>query len=89
MGDIADQIIDSMIDEWAFNGGHRKRKTFQRRTGQRMWRTADGSVIAMESMSTSHIMNAMNLCEEMGNTGKFNDLQDTLRERQQQERLDD
>lgn len=76
MGDAADAALEYFEDHWC-NFRPKRRRTFQSGSGDYMWRTEDG-VIPMASMSTAHLMSAMKVCQEKGNSGKYKQLSETL-----------
>ena len=74
MGEIADQIIDQMIDRYMMIGRRRgDRASPQRGVGKGMWMSSSGPV-PMTEMSDEHIANALAMCERHGNTGKAREL---------------
>jgi hypothetical protein len=80
MGDAADNALEYFMNNgigfgW---GGKSRRPTFQSGSGAGMWRTRDGSVIAMKDMSSTHLQNALQKCLETGNSGKAKDIRAEL-----------
>lgn len=83
MGEMADAMIDRMI----WGGGYytpRKRRSFQKHSGDYMWRSADKSVISMYDMSISHIENAIEKCIEYDNSTKLKQLREVLAKKMEQ-----
>jgi len=79
MGEIADQIIDQIIFE--SNSLQKTSKGgFQKGVGLGMWRSKTGP-ISIFSMSTSHIKNAIKVCNQTNNHGKKRELLKELRNR--------
>jgi hypothetical protein len=70
MGEIADQIIDEILDRHMFSS---RRTNPQRGVGKGRWMSSAGPV-EMGEMSDEHIANALAMCERHGNTGKAREL---------------
>jgi hypothetical protein len=73
MGEIADQIIDQLLDRHMFIGRRPRRNNPQRGVGKGRWMSSAGPV-EMGEMSDEHIANALAMCERHGNTGKAREL---------------
>lgn len=80
MGEMADYYMEQMWDEMWYEPPDRprRRKPFQRGTGDFRWRTKDEGVVSMWDMSQAHLANAIRICELTGNTGKQAQLQVVL-----------
>lgn len=79
MGDIADQIIDQMM--WGSRPARGRKRTFQSGSGDFMWRTQTGEVVPMHDMTTSHLKNALRVCEVKSNSGKAAQLRAVIESR--------
>ena len=80
MGEIADQIIDRLIDSWGFKP--RRRSTWQSGSGNYMWRDGNGNLIDMWDMSEEYLMNCIEMTHKKGNPGKRKQLLHVLRMKQ-------
>lgn len=80
MGEIADQIIDEILSREC---APRPRKGgFQSGAGKGMWRTIDGTIIAMADMTDTHLTNALNMCIRRNNPGKAQELRKEIKRRE-------
>jgi hypothetical protein len=73
MGEIADQIIDEILDRHMFIGRGPRRNNPQRGVGKGRWMSSAGPM-EMTEMTDIHIANALAMCELHGNTGKAREL---------------
>lgn len=66
-----------------------KRKSFQRGAGDYCWRQKGGKVISMHDMTVRHLKNAIRICELTHNSGKADQLQEVLAEKEIEELCDE
>ena len=79
MGEIADQIIDSII-MGNYDDEQSPLKSLQKGAGKGMWRNQTG-LHAMTDMSTFHLTNCIAMCKRTGNNGKADDIRKELKRR--------
>lgn len=66
MGEHADDIIDRIIDQSLFprKSRRKRQKSYQAGTKNTQWRDGKGRVHNMADMATSHLIHALNYCEQ-------------------------
>lgn len=88
MGEIADSLIDAMIDRHMMvRRSRRQGRSFQAGSGDYRWRDANGVTHSMWEMSESYLRAAIRVASETGNTGKLQQLREVLRSRQDPHRF--
>lgn len=94
MGEMADEMIDRMIfgdidridrmfgvGEMQDHDVRARPHPGQKGVGRFRWRDADGKVHDMLDMTTRHLQNALVICARNSNSGKANDIQKVLADR--------